>query len=136
MNEPHVIRLRGPWQRQIVDGPELPPKTVTMPGGWLDDLGVNFAGTVEYQRFFNRPTGIDETTTLRLAFTKILGQATISLNSKQLTATETPGDIDNANSLSCDVTGLLESRNDLRVRIVSAREADGGLVGEVQLKIG
>ena len=134
MNEPHIIRLRGPWQRQIIEGTELPPKKITMPSGWAEDVGADFAGTIEYQRFFNRPTGIDNTTSLRLRFKQVIGQATVSLNS-ELLSTES-SEQDQPNHLSCDLTGKLYKRNDLRVRIVSAGAADGGLVGEVQLEIG
>ncbi len=130
MKQPHIIRLRGPWQRQLIEGPDLPVKTITMPNSWAEDLGADFVGAVEYQRFFNCPTGIDEATSIQLAFTEIKGQATIWLNSEQLPTT------DIAPVVSCDVTGQLKRRNELRVQIVAIGEPDGGMVGEVQLKIG
>ena len=133
MNEPHIIRLRGPWQRQIIEGSEQPSKTITMPGGWAADLGERFEGTVEYQRFFNRPTGIDDSTPIRITFAEIVGQATVWLNSEQLPDGSTVAD---PNRYSFDISGQLEKRNELRVRIASNGEVDGGLVGEVRLEIG
>lgn len=147
MNQIHTIRIRGPWQRTVTDGGladiEL-RKTVEMPSSWVNDLGPAFQGRVQYQRFFNKPTGIDSETPISIAFEKVVGNATVSLNGKELGRIDWPAKHTDLHEKFV-VRGLLQSRNDLVVEIsslpVEARSDDGeplagGLVGEVRLEIG
>lgn len=147
MNQPHIIRIRGPWQRSIVedatDTTDL-SRTVTMPTSWVEDLGAEFRGLVEYRRFFNKPTGIAETTSIALTFTHIVGHAVVKLNDEVLGRVDWP-----ISTAKFDVAGKLHGRNDLKVKIGNLTAADqailetanrespeGGLVGEVRLEIG
>ena len=146
-DQPHVIRIRGPWQRTVVcDGPQISDDasvpqsaTVKMPGSWLEDLGEDFRGTVRYQRMFNRPTGLTEATNLQLVFQQVVGDAEVYLNDQPLGTIRWP-----ECTSSFDVTNVLEARNQIRVEIraltpdrVEAGLAlpPGGMVGEVQLQI-
>jgi len=154
MNEPHIIRLRGPWQRKILTGDSSEATagdeslTVKMPSSWVDDLGANFVGVVCYSRMFNRPTGIDETTDIRVRLRRVVGKATtVRLNGEVVGDILWPKD-----SGEVDVTGQLKPRNCLEVEITSLLEEackskteskldathqdDPGLVDEVHLEIG
>ena len=158
MNQPHIIRLRGPWQRTVVSGSlpvlaenETPEPAATskqsarvqMPSDWRDDLGVDFIGVVCYTRMFNRPTSIDASTDIRLRLHRFVGKRTeIRLNGETLADVRWPED-----SVEIDVAGKLQPRNCLEVEIDSLLEKDvapepnsppppaAGLVGEVHLEI-
>ncbi len=143
---PHVIRIRGPWQRTVlndgaqdVSADDREVANVKMPGSWSADLGEDFQGTVRYQRMFNRPTGITQETTLRLVFQQIVGDADVHLNDELLGTILWPNQTG-----SFDVTDRMNPRNQIRVDIQALRSgkagADqapppGGMVGEVQLQI-
>lgn len=145
MNSPHIIRLRGPWQRRVLSGKNRGDlTTVQVPSSWVDDLGADFCGEVEYSRFFNRPTGIDKATSIGLVFQEIVGDGIILLNGTKLDETKWP---DYPHRV--DLADKLEGRNELLVRVTTilAEEmrsrdpssndvAASGLVGEVHLEIG
>ena len=145
MNAPHLIRLRGPWQRTVVFGAETvieggENEKVIMPISVADDLGDSFRGRVEYQRFFNRPTGIEASTKLHLALDRVVGaDLEVKLNNELL------GEFDHQNDRVCfEIGSRLQKRNDLRVRLStlpsdvesSSTKQVSGLVGEVRLEIG
>ena len=149
-NEPHIIRLRGPWQRTVLrNEPENAPNTETvtvrMPNSWTEDLGREFAGTVRYRRMFNRPTGISDQTPICVRFEQVVGYATVSLNDQPLGTIRWP-----EVSGRFEISGRLQPRNQLDVEVTSVtseeanagrtpNEADRpevGLVGEVRLEIG
>jgi len=160
MNSTHRIRIRGPWQFRILQpaAPEEESQTVTMPRDWTDDLGRDFQGVVEYSRFFNRPTNIDASTKLTLVFEQIIGDAEVTLNGEALVHLDWPNF-----PARVDVSGRLQNRNQLIVRVTAISAADfatrtavsppsassvgeaadgssselgGGMVGEVRLEIG
>lgn len=147
MNQPHIIRIRGPWQRTVLvasAGLEELPETATvkMPSSWVDDLGPAFEGTIRYQRHFNKPTGIDDSTPIQIAFDKLVGTAVIQLNGKPLGRLAWP-----ETAHAYDVRGKLEPRNLIDVELTTLTEQElantsqepppqRGLVGEVRLKIG
>ena len=136
VNEPHRIRLAGPWLRTVVGGGPAESKKVTMPCRVNEDLGSDFYGVVEYQRSFNCPTGLDDTTTVRLSFVELRGVASVTLNGVALDGVASSSDV-------FDVTNYLDRQNDLRIRIRVTKEdriGDNanqalGLVGEVRLEI-
>lgn len=116
-----------------------------MPAPWDEDLGRSFRGRVVYARHFNCPTSIDATTPIRMVFTKVVaGAARILLNDQPVGAFQWPTD-----EAVIDVTGQLQTRNEIRVElasliddanetgdIVTQTPAGFGLVGEVRLEIG
>lgn len=140
---PHRIRLRGPWESEPVarlvrkeDGglarstDDLPPpQRMTMPCHWRDAGLEDFAGIVRLRRRFGYPGRIDEYERVWLTFAQISGNATITLNSRQL------GQISDGDT-PCEfsVTKLLQPRNELVVDVESLTDA-GGLPGEVALEI-
>ena len=147
MNEIHAIRIRGPWQRTVTQGTladlEL-RKTVDMPSSWVDDLGPMFQGRVQYQRFFNKPTGIKQETSIALAFERVVGYAAVWMNGKELGRIDWPALRTDLHE-KFDITGQLQNRNEIVVEVTSlpldvladwGEELAGGLVGEVRLEIG
>ena len=147
MNQIHTIRIRGPWQRTVIEGAladsEL-RKTVEMPGSWVKDLGAKFQGCVRYQRFFNKPTGISQETPISLAFERVVGYAVVWMNGKQLGRIDWPALRTDMHE-KFDIAGQLQSRNEIVVEVTSLpldvlgdgqEELAGGLVGEVRLEIG
>ncbi len=160
MFEPYLIRLPSPWSFRVIQyvGPRRPtddvddwptdvPISVRVPADWSTVLGAGFRGRVEYSRFFNRPTGIDTDTRLRLRLDLVDGAATVSLNNEPLGAACWPDF-----PRHFDITGRLQTRNELRigVELLEAEQSAttsnrppgraasdaGGLVGEVHLEIG
>ena len=142
MNAPHRIRLAGPWERRILDGQETAATPilarVRMPLSVAEDLGPDFRGSVEYCRYFNRPTGIDESTRLNLVLEDVRGMAImVQLNDNVL--------LEHAENLSqqvLDIRAVLKSRNKLCIGLTTAAEGGDagdllyGLTGEVRLEIG
>lgn len=159
MDEPHIIRLRGPWQRRIVDGASArqtqeqmreQTATIRMPSSWSEDLGADFVGVVCYERMFNRPTGIDDSTDIRLRLLEVVGKlSTVRLNGEILGRIQWPDA-----TIELDLAGKLKRRNQLVIEIESLLDGDEessrlkrqpdsashelrsqGLVGEVHLEI-
>ena len=87
MSEPHVIRLREPWERE-----SLPD------------------GGVRYRRFFNLPTGLTNDTTVTLVCDGLPAKAAVTLNGAKLESTPVT-----AVPWSHEVARLLISRNELIV---------------------
>lgn len=147
MNSHHIIRIRGPWQRTVVDGGVDDSdlcRTVQMPSSWSTDLGAEFLGRVQYKRFFNKPSNTDATTPIRLFFEQVIGHATVALNAAELGHVDWP-----SCSVGFDLTGKLQPRNELIVDMTALTRSEvaalqsaaeelppAGLVGEVQLQIG
>ena len=158
MAEPHVIRLRGPWEltplRKLVpttDGryetqtDDLPAGGKTpVPGDWSGHLGDAFLGTVRYLRRFNSPTNLDLDEQVWLVCEAIDPRGSATLNEQPIFAGQDP-----AGPWSQDITQLLRARNTLVIDIElehddlgphAPRRADrrgraGGLPGEVRLEI-
>jgi len=158
MPEPHVIRLRGPWEYEplerfvrLVDGPYcsetegLPPAgKVQLPCDWSATLGHDFRGRVRFTRHFNCPTNLDAEERVWLAFDGVDYQAQVLLNDHKLgwvQGYERPRRV--------EITTKLQPHNLLLVEVSlpasvfrdpDARPgragAAGGLIGEVRLEIG
>ncbi len=124
MPYPHLIRLRGPWEYQVLDAasasssasaPSADPGTParqTLPADWSTTLGPDFHGRVLYCRRFNRPTGLDATNRVWLVIEGVDAQGRYSLNGHAL------GTIDGyALPAMSDVTELLASANVLEVEV-------------------
>ena len=72
MPYPHVIRLRGPGDFEVIEraapagGAECDKAFAApasgkakLPCDWSETLGREFRGKVRYRRRFNRPSGLD-----------------------------------------------------------------------------
>ena len=142
MNAPHVIRIRGPWKRCVLNDVRNPATaTVKIPSSWKLDLGDDFEGRVVYERFFNRPTNLDANSQVRLTFKEIVGNAAVELNGIELGQVRWPD-----GTASFDVSEKLLSRNQIVVEIESLKRSnsenashslppEGGITGDVQLEI-
>ncbi|HEY1785638.1 MAG TPA: hypothetical protein VGG30_08825 [Pirellulales bacterium] len=157
MTQPHVIRLRGPWQYEPLlqwqldaEGtiravePLPPPGRMVMPGDWAQSLGRDFRGRVRFVRGFGRPTRLepDEQVWLVCDGVDLSGLATLNGEALgEVAGFRTPARF--------DVTGLLKERNELTidVELPPLAYADeqqlrpdraglaGGVIGEVRLEI-
>jgi hypothetical protein len=120
------------------------PQSADVPGDWSSLVPAEFRGTLQFTRFFNRPTGIDASVEVHLCFALVDGHAEVALNGESLGIACWPDCPQRFN-----ITHLLENRNELVVRLSlldtprptprpPSRGADspGGLIGEVQLEIG
>lgn len=158
MSEPHVIRLRGPWEltplerwTATADGPprvttdELPAGGKTpVPGDWAGHLGQEFCGKVRYLRRFHSPTNLDLSDRVWLVCQAVDARGVATLNDVPLFAGQEP-----SGPWSQDVTELLRARNRLVIDVElspadllaeSPRRSErmgqaGGLPGEVRLEI-
>jgi beta-galactosidase/beta-glucuronidase len=155
MGQPHVIRLRGPWELQPLerdvpagDGMQhaaapLPSSCrVTVPGDWRESLGGDFCGRARYQRRFNRPTNLTADQRVWLVLEAVDYQADVAINGHAL------GTMRDSQPARFDITATLEPSNLLTVDVSlpAAVFADptlrrdragqpGGLIGEVRLEI-
>lgn len=133
----HSIRLRGPWQYEVLSA-EAPPKgptsgTLKMPSDWGDSLGSDFRGRVLYRRRFNCPTGLTGQS-VKLCFLGAEPEAQISLNGQKLG--RVAGTVE---STVFSVTDLLQPHNELTAEFDTScspsHQGPGGLTGEVRLVI-
>jgi beta-galactosidase/beta-glucuronidase len=148
MPQPHVIRLRGPWECQPLErfdaSADLPAAArVQAPCDWAELLGHEFLGRVRYTRRFNRPTNLDPHERVWLIIDGVDHHGLVTLNGTPL------GQVAGcARPARFDVTELLQSHNTLEVEVSLDRETfhdsslrgqragqSGGLVGEVRLEI-
>jgi len=154
---PHIIRLRGPWQVEPVarfvlqaDGTYLPDENnlpaaarVTMPADWSATCGPDFFGRVRYRRVFHRPTGLDAGERVFLVIEPARSSARVALQGMHLGFVE-PGSL----AGRFEITDRLEDDNQLEVFVDHPSLDDmkrtvgdpallppGGLVGEVRLEI-
>jgi len=147
MPYPHVIRLRGPWDFDLLDctatdkgDPSALAKTgrVTVPTNWANDLGAGFLGRVRYRRRFNRPTGLEPHLRVWLVVEGVDAHGSCRLNGHEL------GPIDGyALPAVYDVTVELQVSNELEIVVERNPEETrpgrdrlaGGPIGEVRLEI-
>ncbi len=155
MPQPHIIRLRGPWELQplarwqLASGAALvefidplpPGGRIEMPSDWSQLLGADFRGRARHLRRFGRPTGLDSGQRVWLVCDGATDAATIALNGAPLGAILGPN-----LPARFDITERLLPRNELviDVEFPSAEIAKqtsaagtkcGGLTGEVRLEI-
>jgi hypothetical protein len=156
MSDPHIIRLRGPWELQPLaryvggDDPlreetrDLPPGgKVSVPGDWGELLGPDFIGRARYTRRFNRPTNLQPDQRVWLALDGVDPRANVALNGRPI------GQAQGYQATTrFDITAALQEHNVLAVEVCmpGASFADegcrpgraglsGGLIGEVRLEI-
>jgi hypothetical protein len=155
--DPHIIRLRGPWQlepvRQYIPRPDggyddcnddLPAATkATLPADWSEAFGADFWGVVRYRRTFRRPTNLEPHQRVWLVVEPPRSLGTIRLNGQTLGVV-----CFGAPAGRFDVTGTLADANALQIDVAHPEldgdgvpsnepgyDAPGGLVGAVQLEI-
>jgi hypothetical protein len=128
---PHRIRLRGPWECEVLSvrgGGEKPgPRRVTMPCRCRDVGLAGFAGQVRFTRKFGYPGRIDDFERVWLTCDGLEGTAAVALNGRELAVRQT-------GPFALEATELLGQRNQLEVTI-DAADYRAGLWGEVALEI-
>jgi hypothetical protein len=157
MTQPHVIRLRGPWDYEPLAQWELdaegathaaealpPPGRMVMPADWAQSLGRDFRGRVRFLRAFGRPTRLEPEEQVWLVCDGVDLAGWATLNGEQL------GPVDGFRQAArFEVTGRLKERNELaiEVELPPLAYADeqrlrpdraglaGGVIGEVRLEI-
>src|SRR5262249_9777400 len=97
MDQPHAIRLKGPWELEPL-AREVPSPagearrgvcasagaTVEVPGDWGSVLGEDFRGTARYTRRFNCPTNLGPQEHVELVFEGVDYEAQVTLNGHDL----------------------------------------------------
>lgn len=151
MPYPHAIRLRGPWEFEVLkranetsgetSGMRPVSGKTSLPCDWSETLGRDFRGRVRYRRRFNRPSGLDPHERVWLVVEGVDAFGAVALNGRQLG--EARG---YASPASFDVTELLQPGNELLLEVELPRESagvlrpgrenlPGGPIGEVRLEI-
>ena len=133
---PHRIRLRGPWECEVLgrspagDAKELPTKRhVKLPIQADDPDLPDLSGRVCFSRKFGCPRRIDDYERVWMTFAGIRGTAELTLNGRLLGRQETANQ-----AFEFDVTGLLQTRNELTV-VIETTDPRGGLWGEVAMEV-
>lgn len=122
---PHRIRLRGPWECEPVG---LPPRRLTMPGGWVAAGLEGFRGQARFIRPFGYPGRADpDLEHFWLTGSGCTGVREIHLNGQLLSA-QVGGDF------AFEVTRILAARNRLEI-VIQGDSDDAGLWGEIALEI-
>jgi len=156
MQTVHTIRLRGPWQYELIedrsppaesgahDASRPPAGRQKMPADWGETLGPDFRGRVRYRRRFGKPTGLAPYHRL------ILVVEAVDLRGRVFLGMNSLGEVQLAQEPArLDITGMLDERNELSIEIelpqLSPAEEQqlrgdragqpGGLIGEVRLEI-
>lgn len=144
----HRMHLKGPWKYEWLEGPHgsgptqdedatldsplLTDSRVRMPSSLLESFG-KVSGRVLFSRRFQRPTNLDDNERVHIAFDGIGGRAEIAVNGNSLGNLE-----NNSETVSFDMTPLLEASNELTVELTMSWEDDhspGGLFEPVALEI-
>jgi beta-galactosidase/beta-glucuronidase len=148
---PHVIRLCGPWEYDLLERSALGEASSTfdlplsgkvqMPCDWSATLGDDFFGRVRYVRHFNSPTNLGPRERVWLVFDGADHSADVMLNGEPL------GRFAGEGSVRFEITQRLAPHNRLEVEVSLAPEMfhsparghrvglPGGLTGEVRLEI-
>jgi beta-galactosidase/beta-glucuronidase len=144
----HRMHLKGPWFYEWLDGPHgdnsnedgdatldsplLSDSRVRMPSSMNDSFG-KVSGRVVFRRRFQRPTNLEDNERVHIAFDGIGGRADVAVNGHPLGSLE-----NNAETVSFDMTDLLEPSNELTVDLTISWSDDqkpGGLYESVAIEI-
>ncbi|GAA4426891.1 hypothetical protein [Bremerella cremea] len=82
--EPHIIRLNGPWE--MLAGLPDEAARVKLPADWPQIVDAVQQGPVVLQRWFHRPTGIDDGSQVQLRLENFPFGGTVSVNDVSLGA--------------------------------------------------
>lgn len=127
----HVIRLRKPWTRILSDGGVV--DRVDVPDGDSFDCPPSMESQAEiavvYSRRFNRPSGVRRAR-VYLRITGWHGRLdVVTLNEHSVAV---GGD---SHVVHAEITSLLRSHNELKLRLVATVTTPPRLTGEVELGI-
>jgi hypothetical protein len=119
---PHVIRLRGPWELQIGTG----AVRESFPCPWKNLTSAFSSEKALLRRRFQSPTNLAAGDQVRIVFAHLTGEVEVRLNQKVLGVLDSPG--------SFDVTSKLLVSNILELTIITAGEPEATAM-DVQLEI-
>jgi hypothetical protein len=131
---PHRIRLRGPWEYELVAESSRLPESLpargrmTMPCRWGQGGLPGYAGRVCFRRSFSWPGRLEVYERLWLTFAGIHAAAEVWLNGQALGRQDQPGPFE------FEVTSIIRLRNEMVVE-VEAPDDSGGLWGEIALEV-
>ena len=141
------MHLKGPWFYEWLDGPPacgdgdggaaidsplLNDSRVRMPSSMNDSFG-KVSGRIVFRRRFQRPTNLDDNERVHIAFDGIGGRADVAVNGHPLGSLK-----NNTETVSFDMTDLLEPSNELTVDLIISWGEDqkpGGLYEPVAIEI-
>ena len=116
MSAPHVIRLRGPWEREAEPPATTPPAGTDLTGERSSTLPSN--RRARYRRRFGRPHRLQAHEAVYLVVRLAQSTGKVAIN-------ETPlGDV--RRGAKFDITALLEERNQLVIDVESPPLAPEG----------
>lgn len=123
MSEPHIIRLKGPWQFVQLDGTE---GTFKAPAAFAEP-----GDSATFSRRFNWVAALEPGEAVFVVFTNFGGRGSVSLNGTRLgVLNKPPGEF--------DITRRLEPGNQLQVAMeFDSVDSDQprGLFGDVRLEV-
>ena len=126
----HTIGLKYPWEKKIAGESESTRVDVPEPAAIDDTTATSGQGVMRasYTRFFNRPTGLDDASSVLLGIGECDGQIeSVSLNHETV-------DMTGPNS-QVEITHRLRQRNELVINIASTVDEPCRLRGRVELAI-
>lgn len=144
----HRMHLKGPWNYEWLDGPhssgQIPDEDETLDSPLLTDFRVrmpcsiqesfgNVSGRILFRRRFQKPSNLDDNEQVHIAFDGIGGRAEISVNGQAVGIV-----VNNPETVSFDMTKLLEPSNELTVELTISDGEDqspGGLFKPVAVEI-
>lgn len=133
----HVIRLRGPWEKQTGDGSVF---RVRVPEVSAEQPGCGeIAGAVVYRRRFHRPTGLDDGTSVWLVIERVSGSlAAVALNGQRLGNPDANGPDANGPDAygRLEISPHLQHHNLLELTLIGEGDQPPLLDDEVRLEIG
>ena len=104
---PHTIRLRGPWEYELLA-----------------------QSTVRFTRRFHGPTGLDAASRVWLVVDDVDCQASVALNDRLLGEIASSHSVESAGTRRCptrfEITTGLQSHNWLSITVCSPQAGDGG----------
>lgn len=110
---PHRIRLRGPWEMDVVSlAGGLSTTRVSMPARWGEVGLEGHAGVVRFRRRFGMPRQLDDWERVWLTCQGLTGRARWSLNGNQIRPA-----VGGEGRLEAEVTSSLRDRNELAVEL-------------------
>lgn len=109
MTEPYIIRLNGPWEMSI--DAQQQPLRVKLPGSWPQILQTASEQAVVLQRWFHRPTGIDDGSQVQLHLIDLPFAGSARLDDTSL------GEFPASQHHAIDVKSHLAARNCLTITI-------------------
>lgn len=130
----HRIRLRGPWELHPANAlaeraePTEQVRLQTMPASWREAGFRDVPERIRCIRYFNRPTGLDESTVVILTLEGCRGRLSLRFNGEPL------GEVEREQSAQWDITAKLRPRNEVEI-LIESTSLDDGLTGEVALEI-